>query len=364
MSQNDIYVKVLDELGSFYNGIINRVAFDHAIRKTLTEEECAVWLLFPKHTDTPVTLRSIKSHTELPYFDKAFDHLLKLSFIAEWNKNDGIPHYVRNYLFQLLMAHNVGRENTDLAIALSDWFNTMRSGGASRTPFPNPEYRVMTYEGALTGDESFGEIPMNLSIPDTREVVTFDMVTELVRKARFILRQPCLCRASKDWTGSRECDYPVDVCLLFDDLAEKTYAMGVGHPISADEALEIVKKCRDMGLIQQVSNSKEPSILCNCCSCCCLVIDGYRHKQYISGKPSRFIINYNSTECNSCGKCVSVCPVEALSMKDGKLYPKKEICIGCGLCVSRCERACLNMELRENAEQYLPDREKMDIFFI
>ena len=47
------------------------------------------------------------------------------------------------------------------------------------------------------------------------------------------------------------------------------------------------------------------------------------------------------SECTGCGACVSICPVQAISMKmdeEGFLYPAVDgnRCIGCDLCEKRC----------------------------
>lgn len=40
--------------------------------------------------------------------------------------------------------------------------------------------------------------------------------------------------------------------------------------------------------------------------------------------------------CVNCGKCVSSCPVCALSIKDGKVVWNKDICVSCDTCISVC----------------------------
>lgn len=40
--------------------------------------------------------------------------------------------------------------------------------------------------------------------------------------------------------------------------------------------------------------------------------------------------------CIGCGTCVSVCPVDAIKMVDGKAQIDKSICIHCGACESVC----------------------------
>jgi len=40
--------------------------------------------------------------------------------------------------------------------------------------------------------------------------------------------------------------------------------------------------------------------------------------------------------CVNCGACEPVCPVAAISEKDGKRVIDPEKCIDCGACVSTC----------------------------
>jgi len=51
------------------------------------------------------------------------------------------------------------------------------------------------------------------------------------------------------------------------------------------------------------------------------------------------LIEVDSEECFSCGTCVSLCPVEAISMdKDGSVVFDREKCVGstCSVCVDAC----------------------------
>jgi ferredoxin len=43
-----------------------------------------------------------------------------------------------------------------------------------------------------------------------------------------------------------------------------------------------------------------------------------------------------SDACASCGVCVSECPVEAISEKDGQYQIDPDKCTDCGACVGSC----------------------------
>jgi ferredoxin len=60
---------------------------------------------------------------------------------------------------------------------------------------------------------------------------------------------------------------------------------------------------------------------------------------------TNFIPQIIEDKCNGCGKCVNVCPVEAMTLvsANNPLKPKikkaklnEDICLGCGVCVRTC----------------------------
>ncbi|PIP41723.1 MAG: 4Fe-4S ferredoxin, partial [Desulfobacterales bacterium CG23_combo_of_CG06-09_8_20_14_all_51_8] len=67
---------------------------------------------------------------------------------------------------------------------------------------------------------------------------------------------------------------------------------------------------------------------------------------------SNFISRIDAGKCNGCGKCVKVCPVNALSLvsaNDPKNKKKKkcqlntDICVGCGVCIAKCSVKAMEM---------------------
>ncbi|MDD6347593.1 MAG: 4Fe-4S binding protein [Lachnospiraceae bacterium] len=51
-----------------------------------------------------------------------------------------------------------------------------------------------------------------------------------------------------------------------------------------------------------------------------------------------------SDECVSCGTCAAQCPVEAISMGDGKYEIDADSCIECGGCAAACPVGAISQE--------------------
>lgn len=70
---------------------------------------------------------------------------------------------------------------------------------------------------------------------------------------------------------------------------------------------------------------------------------------------SNFLPVVDETDCNGCGKCVNVCPVEAMALvstndpnhpKMKKAKVDEAACLGCGVCVRTCSHNGLSLRSR------------------
>ncbi|MBI9072528.1 MAG: 4Fe-4S binding protein [Melioribacteraceae bacterium] len=66
--------------------------------------------------------------------------------------------------------------------------------------------------------------------------------------------------------------------------------------------------------------------------------------------PNNKIIHTNKAECRDCYRCVRVCPVKAIKMKDEQAYVEENNCILCGNCIKACP---------QNAKSYRNDIAKV-----
>ncbi len=110
-------------------------------------------------------------------------------------------------------------------------------------------------------------------------------------------------------------------------------------------------------LMQVGENVREGvNFICNCCGCCCEAMIAARKFGLLNPvHTTNFIPQIDLNECNGCGKCVNVCPVEAMTlvsandphkpkMKKAKL--DEAVCLGCGVCTRVCPTHGLALKSR------------------
>jgi Na+-translocating ferredoxin:NAD+ oxidoreductase subunit B len=204
-------------------------------------------------------------------------------------------------------------------------------------------------KGPWTKVPQLRTIPINASIPVTTEVMPYESAEAILRsKIHFAVRN-CICRQEAR-LGGEGCERPMESCLTFDDAALNDAATGKGRKISLEEALEKVDAARKAGLVLQPANSQNPIVMCTCCSCCCGVLRNIK-KHPTPGEmvANPFIARYDTKACIRCGKCVPVCPMDAVSLREAiEFNPVR--CIGCGLCAGVCPTQAVVM-VRKTVKQ-------------
>ena len=179
-------------------------------------------------------------------------------------------------------------------------------------------------------------------------IVPSQKVEELIVKFDEIALGHCFCRHYKDLEGS-SCKQTDDreTCFTFGKSAKFTSEQGFSRMITKDEALMVLKRAEEAGLVHKAyhpnfDTSKEETSICNCCRCCCA--NGIDNMIAPITNATNFLSVVNDDLCIGCGKCVKECHTYAAYLNDDKKARRKEdLCIGCGVCAHFCPQNAISM---------------------
>ncbi len=197
--------------------------------------------------------------------------------------------------------------------------------------------RVYVQEPVLTNDK-------------TNHILDYERATHIVEEAKYIGLGTCYCRHKMYHAGHPcEINAPWDVCLTFDNVARSLAEHGdYAKLISKEEAKEVLERSYESNLVQIGENVREhPAFICNCCGCCCEALQAAR--KFSPMQPvatTNYMPRVSAKTCIGCGKCAKVCPILAISMKEGRPVIDGEICLGCGVCARNCPTKAISLERR------------------
>jgi Pyruvate/2-oxoacid:ferredoxin oxidoreductase delta subunit len=183
-------------------------------------------------------------------------------------------------------------------------------------------------------------LPIGESIQSDLRVFPFEEAAHYIREARFIGLSDCPCRTSKP-----SCDAPVDVCLTLNYTAKFLSERQAARLITPDEALAVLRRAEDEGLVHCATNTTDRiDYICNCCPCCCDILGVMTRLTDSSARvESNFRALVDAEECLACGDCLDRCPVEAIEL-ERVARVDQERCIGCGLCATTCSTGAMVLE--------------------
>ena len=186
----------------------------------------------------------------------------------------------------------------------------------------------------------------------TEWVLPYDDVRAILLKSKTFNVRDCICRVQKAQIGEA-CEFPVNMCLNFSEMERSSPRPG---DITQTEALALLYRCEEIGLVHTVNNVMEGvGYVCNCCGCCCGILAGIT--KYGLDNSVAFANYYaviDPVTCNNCGTCIDRCQVGAVSEGDGFSVVDVKQCIGCGLCVTGCPNDVAILERKPEAEMIHP----------
>jgi NAD-dependent dihydropyrimidine dehydrogenase PreA subunit len=206
------------------------------------------------------------------------------------------------------------------------------------------------------------KIIINKDIKSPDKIVPSQRVEELIQKFDEIALGHCFCRHYKDLSGSpcKQTDLR-ETCFTFGKSARFTSEQGFSRMISKQEALQVLKKVEEAGLVHKAyhpnfDTSKDETSICNCCKCCCA--NGVDAMIAPIANTTNYLAVINEELCIGCGKCVEKCHTHAAYLdKDKKKSGRKEdLCIGCGVCAHFCPQNAISMKEGERIVRIAPKK--------
>jgi Pyruvate/2-oxoacid:ferredoxin oxidoreductase delta subunit len=196
--------------------------------------------------------------------------------------------------------------------------------------------RALVHEPALAPD-------------DDLHVLDYERASAIIGEASHLGVGLCYCRHKMEHVG-KACDAPLELCLSLNAAAETLIRQGIVRPIDRAEGLDLLAEAYEHDLVQFAENVRQGvNFICNCCRCCCeTMIAARRFAVLRPVHTTRFMPVLTEQTCSGCGRCVDVCPVEAMRQELPGVTPQvdRSVCIGCGVCSRTCPQRAILLTVR------------------
>lgn len=185
------------------------------------------------------------------------------------------------------------------------------------------------------------------------QILWYENIDAALKRSTDIVFVRCVCRSQYHKCANKE-----DLCmhLTLDD--GKSMPMGQWSNLkhyTYEEALAELYAAEDAGMCHLCQNFPRLEESCNCCECCCRVINPLINVQedYDVADPhkSRYQASINGELCNGCRTCLDRCMFKAIVLvkEDGSKKLKARVieknCMGCGLCVYTCPEKAIRFDI-------------------
>jgi len=333
MGEKTLYQQLAEAIGAGESKLIPRIF------ETLVDAKGAQVLLV---SAPPATIDEIAEKTGFTVEDvkEMLDPLFKKGLIF-MSKKEGPTRYYR--VRHVVQFHDATAVSLDASRELLDlWKEYMDTEWGQysemmRTALPEPVLRV---------------IPVNVSIESKTQILAFEDVKSIVENARSLAVTRCSCRAIDG-----KCGKPLEVCLQVNRAADYAVQRGTGRKLGAEEALEILRRCEQEGLVHVSDNRKAVGhVICNCCNDCCMNWHAMTAGLQRFVAPSRFRAHVDGSLCSGCETCLDTCFFDAITMEgeDDTALVDPEKCMGCGLCVAACPSDAIRLRQVREAD-FVPE---------
>jgi ferredoxin len=194
-------------------------------------------------------------------------------------------------------------------------------------------------------------IPLRVNFNVETKFLPSQEILALLSRSKVTGISNCYCRETqRKHSEILNCDHPIKTCIHIGfgkSLRDIPYKSENLVKVSKGEIQQLLEECDRRGLVHQIIYFPNPLfyyVVCNCCPCCCVIMNKFLKNGSPQMIKSDFIAFTNINKCNDCGACVQRCNFGARKIIDNKIIFLKEYCFGCGLCVSECPEGALTLK--------------------
>ncbi|MEG2931456.1 MAG: FAD-dependent oxidoreductase, partial [Ruthenibacterium sp.] len=160
-------------------------------------------------------------------------------------------------------------------------------------------------------------IPIEQAIAGDTKAVSYEQISHYLARYDVFSVSDCSCRRSRRILGQGCGHLETDMCIQMGTGAEYYIRTGRAREITREEALEIMKKAEENGLMHQMPNIEgvgESAAICNCCACSCFAMRVATMFGSYDSIRSNYVSRVDKDKCVACGQCVENCPTNALRL--------------------------------------------------
>jgi len=208
-------------------------------------------------------------------------------------------------------------------------------------------------------------LPIEKEIPEYQEALPYEKLSTIIDGSQSFMVRECICKKEKQILG-HQCNNSLEICMGFAPVPNVFDNSEFGKPITKDEALALLTKAEEEGLVHLTSNFQNGRFyVCNCCGCCCGVLTSINKL----GIPAAKVVNshyyavINAEKCTRCGICADErCQVGAIEAQEDAYKITEEKCIGCGLCATTCPEEAISLVHKKAEVRAMPPIDEKEWF--
>jgi Pyruvate/2-oxoacid:ferredoxin oxidoreductase delta subunit len=312
-----------------------------------------------------LTMKQLKNNTEMSEEDilKIVNSLANKGALFNQPSSKGIMVYrllplimVGIFEYQFMKKIEYTEKEKRVAVLFDNLFDEIKEVIQDKYDMMVPMFQkippvdrtVPVYDN-VEGEEIQIEVNEEIDAPEEK-VLAANKIRDIIEKFDDIAVGHCFCRHHQDLLdNSCKVTDLRETCFTFGKSARFVSSQGFGRLISKDEAVDILKKSEEAGLVHKAYHphgniERDETSVCNCCKDCCATFLLWKNGVMPMVNATNFLSNIDQELCVGCGTCIERCPVDAIQLnKNMKAERNADWCIGCGICARFCPETAISL---------------------